>query len=93
VAEGVLYRSLLTPSTWTQEHRRWLARQAFDEPMTGLAFADALTAVDGLTARKAALLEQLILDSHAGVRLPRRSGWTGRVRRESSERETRRGQS
>ena len=47
------------PSTWTQEHRRWLARQCFDEPMTGLAFADALAAVDGLSARKAALAERI----------------------------------
>jgi transposase len=47
------------PSTWTQEHRRWLARQIFDEAMTELAFADALAAVDGLTARKAALAERI----------------------------------
>lgn len=47
------------PSTWTQEHRRWLTRQAFDEPLTELAFADAIAAVDGLTARKAALAERI----------------------------------
>jgi len=47
------------PSTWTQEHRRWLARQRFDEPVTELAFADAIAAVDGLTARKAALAERI----------------------------------
>jgi len=47
------------PSTWTQEHRRWLARQAFGEAMSELAFADALAAVDGLSARKAALAERI----------------------------------
>jgi hypothetical protein len=53
---------------------------------------EPLPCICGVVPR-AALLEQLILDSHAGVRLPRRSVWTGRARRESSERETRRGQS
>ena len=47
------------PSTWTQEHRRWLTRQCFEEAMTELAFADAIAAVEGLTARKTALAERI----------------------------------
>ena len=47
------------PSTWTTRHRAWLARQKFDEPASELAFADAFAAVDGLTARKAALAERI----------------------------------
>lgn len=53
------------PSTWTVRHRAWLARQQFCETGTELAFADALAAVDGISARKAALaqrLSQLALD-------------------------------
>lgn len=45
--------------TWTAQHRRWLARQQFSESATELAFADLVAAVDGLTARKAALDERL----------------------------------
>jgi transposase len=44
---------------WTTRHRGWLARQQFAEPATELAFADLVAAVDGLTARKAALDERL----------------------------------
>jgi len=47
------------PSTWTNEHRRWLACQQFEYPASELAFADQLAAVDGLSARKAALAERL----------------------------------
>jgi transposase len=47
------------PSTWTVAHRTWLSRQQFDELASELAFADAIAAVDGLTARKAALAERL----------------------------------
>jgi len=43
------------PSTWTAEHRRWLARQQFDEPASAMVFADLVAAVDGLTARKQAI--------------------------------------
>jgi transposase len=43
------------PTTWSQEHRRWIARQQFDEPASELVFADLVAAVDGLTARKAAI--------------------------------------
>ncbi len=41
-------------STWTVAHRRWLARQQFDQAATAIAFGDLLAAVDGLTARKQA---------------------------------------
>ena len=47
------------PSTWTQRHRQWLARQQFDEPATELAYLDTLAAVDGLVGRKATLDERL----------------------------------
>jgi len=47
------------PTTWTVTHRRWLAAQRFDEPASNLVFADLLAAVDGLTARKAAIALQL----------------------------------
>jgi transposase len=49
------------PSTWTQEHRRWLAGQKFPDPVTELAYADLIAAVDGLTSRKAALAERISL--------------------------------
>jgi transposase len=48
-----------SPSTWTEAHRRWLSRQQFPEPASELAFADLLAAVDGLSARKAALSQRL----------------------------------
>jgi transposase len=47
------------PTTWTRPHRQWLARQRFDQPAAELAYLDALAAVDGLVARKAALDERL----------------------------------
>ena len=47
------------PSTWTAAHRTWLSRRQFDELASELAFADAMAAVDGLTARKSALAERL----------------------------------
>lgn len=46
-------------STWTAAHRRWLSRQQFDEPASELVFADLIAAVDGLSARKAAIAERL----------------------------------
>jgi len=46
-------------SAWTKTHRRWLEAQRFDEAATELAYLDALAAVDGLIARKAALDERL----------------------------------
>ena len=47
------------PTTWTQRHRHWLARQRFDQAATELAYLDTLAAVDGLVARKQALDERL----------------------------------
>jgi transposase len=46
-------------STWTVAHRRWIARQQFPEATSELAFADAVAAVDGISARKSALAERL----------------------------------
>jgi transposase len=46
-------------STWTTEHRRWLAAQRFAEPNLELAYIDAVAAVDGLIARRDALAERL----------------------------------
>ena len=46
-------------STWTLEHRRWLASRRFGEPNTELAYIDALAAVDGLTHRRDAIGERL----------------------------------
>jgi transposase len=48
-------------SAWTLEHRAWLAKQRFDEPSTGLAYIDALAAMDGLLHRRSALDHQLEL--------------------------------
>ena len=47
------------PTTWSQEHRRWLAQQQFTEPASELTYANLIAAVDGLTARKRALAERL----------------------------------
>jgi transposase len=47
------------PSTWSQEHRRWLSRQQFEQATSELAFANLLASVDGLSARKIALAERL----------------------------------
>src|SRR3954454_21029639 len=53
---GIVYDGA---TTWTRPHRVWLARQAFAEPVSDLAFADLVAAVDELTARKAALAERI----------------------------------
>jgi transposase len=53
---GVVYPDA---TTWTTRHRRWLSRQQFDEPASELVFADLLAAVDGLTARKAAMAHRI----------------------------------
>ena len=42
-------------ATWTTRHRRWLSQQRFDEAASNLVFGDLLAAVDGLSARKAAI--------------------------------------
>ncbi len=47
--------------TWTQAHRQWLAGQRFEHVPTELAYLDALAAIDGLLARRAALDERLSL--------------------------------
>jgi transposase len=47
------------PSTWTREHRRWLAAQQFEQPISELTYADLVACVDGLTARKQALAERI----------------------------------
>jgi transposase len=47
------------PSTWTVAHRRWLARQRFEEAVSDLVFADLIAAVDGLSARKTQIAERL----------------------------------
>jgi transposase len=47
------------PTAWSSRHRKWLAAQRFDEAAAELAFLDAVAAVDGLVARKAALDERL----------------------------------
>ena len=47
------------PSTWSQEHRRWLSRQQFEQPLSELTYADLVACVDGLTARKEALAERI----------------------------------
>lgn len=41
-------------TTWTVKHRRWLARQTFDQDATAMVFGDVLAAVDGLSSRKEA---------------------------------------
>jgi transposase len=46
-------------STWTQKHRRWLSAQQFPEPMSAFTYADLIATVDGLTARKKMLAEQI----------------------------------
>ncbi len=48
-------------STWTQAHRQWLAGQRFEHVATELAYLDALAAIEGLLARRAALDERLSL--------------------------------
>ena len=48
-------------NTWTQAHRQWLSGQRFEHVATELAYLDALAALDGLLARRAALDERLSL--------------------------------
>jgi transposase len=55
----LLHGRVYEGGAWTKTHRRWLAQQRFDETATELAYLDALAAVDGLIARKAALDERL----------------------------------
>ena len=55
----LLHGRVYEGSAWTKTHRRWLERQRFEQAATELAYLDALAAVDGLGARKAALDERL----------------------------------
>jgi transposase len=55
----LLHGRVYQGSAWTKSHRRWLERQRFEQAATELAFLDALSAIDGLATRKAALDERL----------------------------------
>jgi len=55
----LLHGRVYEGSAWTKTHRRWLEQQRFEQTATELAYLDALAAVDGLAARKAALDERL----------------------------------
>jgi transposase len=47
------------PTTWKQDHRRWLASQHFDEPTSEHVYLNLLAQVDALTGRKLQLAEQI----------------------------------
>src|SRR2546426_7692009 len=70
----LLHARVYHASAWTKTHRRWLEQQQFDQAATELAYLDALAAVDGLVARKAALDERL-------SRLAREGEWWPTVAR------------
>src|SRR3989454_7690359 len=70
----LLHARVYHASAWTKRHRRWLEQQQFDQAATELAYLDALAAVDGLVARKAALDERL-------SRLAREGEWWPTVAR------------
>jgi transposase len=70
----LLHGRVYERSAWTKLHRRWLEQQRFDQAATELAYLDALAAVDGLVARKAALDERL-------SRLAREGEWWPTVAR------------
>jgi transposase len=55
----LLHGRVYEASAWTKTHRRWLEQQRFEQAASELAYLDALAAVDGLVARKAALDERL----------------------------------
>jgi transposase len=55
----LLHGRVYEGGTWTKRHQCWLQAQHFDEAATELAYLDALAAVGGLIARKAALDERL----------------------------------
>ena len=55
----LLHGRVYERSAWTKTHRYWLEAQHFDQTATELAYLDALAAIDGLAARKAALDERL----------------------------------
>jgi len=70
----LLHGCVYDGSAWTKAHRGWLERQRFEQAATELAYLDALAAVDGLIARKAALDERL-------SRLAFEGDWTQTVAR------------
>ncbi len=70
----LLHGRVYDGGAWTKRHRVWLAQQRFDQPASELAYLDALAAVDGLVARKAALDERL-------CRLARQAEWWPTVAR------------
>ena len=47
------------PTTWRQDHRRWLAGQHFEEPTSELVYLNLLAQVDALTGRKLQLAQQV----------------------------------
>jgi transposase len=47
------------PTTWGQDHRRWLVGQHFEEPTSELVYLNVLAQVDALTSRKLALAGQV----------------------------------
>jgi len=47
------------PTTWKQDHRRWLASQHFEEPPSEHVYLSLLAQVDALTARKLQLAGQI----------------------------------
>jgi transposase len=70
----LLHGRVYERSAWTKTHRRWLEGQRFERAASELAYLDALAAVDGLVARKAALDERL-------SRLAREGEWSPTVAR------------
>ncbi len=55
------------PTAWKQDHRRWLASQHFDEPMSELVYLNLLAQVDALTSRKLELAGQIARIATAAV--------------------------
>jgi transposase len=47
------------PTTWKQDHRRWLAGQRFDEPTSELVYLNLLAHLDAVTSRKLELAGQI----------------------------------
>ena len=47
-------------SNWTQEHRQWLARVRFTEPVAQAVFQDAVGAVDALVLRRDGLEREMV---------------------------------
>jgi hypothetical protein len=81
VSKMLLHLGIVYPknNAWSTEHRRRLTRQHFSEPMSEPVFGDLVAHVDGLTARKAELAEQIsqlvgpvvVADRRAPASVPR----------------------